>query len=67
MRKKLLKKEELTSIDWGDSELRVDFGKLYNLATDPAEQHNVVKEHPEIAKAMFAKILQAAKAGRTRP
>ena len=30
VRKKLLKKEELTSIDWGDSELRVDFGKLYN-------------------------------------
>ena len=27
---KLLKKEELTYIDWGDSELRVDFGKLYN-------------------------------------
>ena len=42
-------------------------GQLYNLATDPGEQRNVVKEHPERAKAMFETILQAAKAGRTRP
>jgi len=30
--------------------------QLYNLAQDPAEQHNVAAEHPEIVKELQQKL-----------
>ena len=42
-------------------------GELYDLAADPAERTNVVKRHPERAKAMYATLLKAIRDGRTRP
>lgn len=42
-------------------------GQLYHLAEDPAEQKNLVKQHPERAKAMFATLCKAIREGRTRP
>ncbi len=31
-------------------------GELYNLASDPYEKHNVIKEHPEVASRLAAKL-----------
>lgn len=31
-------------------------GELYNLFTDPYEQHNVIKEHPEVAKKLAEEL-----------
>ena len=42
-------------------------GELYDLTTDPAEKTNLVKRQPERAKAMYATLLKAIQAGRTRP
>ncbi len=42
-------------------------GQLYNLRQDPSEKNNLVKQEPERAKAMYATLLQAIQAGRTRP
>ena len=41
--------------------------ELYNLATDPREENNVIKDHPEIAKALEKKITQGVRNGRTTP
>lgn len=41
-------------------------GELFDLAADPAEKRNLVREKPEVAKALFAELLEAVRAGRTR-
>lgn len=40
---------------------------LYNLTTDPGEQHNIIRDHPEIAKELSDKLtaLQEAKGVRS--
>ena len=42
-------------------------GQLYDLEADPGETTNLVKRHPERAKAMYATLLKAIADGRTRP
>ncbi len=42
-------------------------GQLYDLSTDPQERVNVVKQHPDVAKALFNVILDAKAKGFTRP
>ena len=42
-------------------------GQLYNLRDDPAETVNRVREEPERAQALYAKLLRAVQSGRTRP
>jgi len=41
--------------------------ELYNLSTDPAEQNNVIKLHPEIVKALEKQITEIVCKGRTTP
>ena len=41
-------------------------GQLYDLEADPGETTNLVKRHPERAKAMYATLLKAIADGRTR-
>ena len=42
-------------------------GQLYDIAADPAEQHNVWDEHPEVAKEMTALLEEIAGNGRSTP
>ena len=42
-------------------------GELYDLKADPKEAHNVVRDFPDRARAMYAALLQAERTGRTRP
>ncbi len=42
-------------------------GQLYDLRTDSGERKNIIKEHPEVAKALYAELLQAKAQGYTRP
>lgn len=44
----------------------VDEFQLFNLATDPGEKENVLKENPEVAEKMKAKLNQIIKDGRSR-
>ena len=37
--------------------------QLYNLKTDPGEQENLYKKHPEVAKRLLAQLTQYIKAG----
>ena len=41
--------------------------ELYNLATDPREENNVIKDHPEMAEVLENKINQLINKGRTTP
>ncbi len=40
--------------------------QLYNLATDPAEEHDVLAEHPDVAERLQALLDQQRSAGHTR-
>ncbi len=40
---------------------------LYNLADDPAEENNIIKEHPQIAEQLAKQLDDSIQAGRTRP
>ena len=40
---------------------------LYNLEVDPGEQYNLVKVHPDKAKALSAQLSALIQAGRSRP
>lgn len=42
-------------------------GALFNLTQDPSETNNLVKQHPEKAQALHQALLNAIRAGRTRP
>ena len=42
-------------------------GQLYNLDTDPGETKNLYNKHPEIVKALKAKLEHYKSAGRSRP
>ena len=44
----------------------VDEFQLFNLAKDPGEKENVLKENPEVAKKMKAKLNQIIADGRSR-
>ena len=41
--------------------------QLYNLASDPGEQHDLAAEHPERVQRMLAELGQLRAAGRSRP
>tara|TARA_B100000029_G_scaffold316811_2_gene309210 strand:+ start:62 stop:460 length:399 start_codon:yes stop_codon:yes gene_type:complete len=40
---------------------------LYNLAIDPAEKHNVIAEHPEVARKLISRLDTLITNGRSRP
>lgn len=40
--------------------------QLFNLADDPAEQNNVIDEHPEVAEKLKSRLAQIIADGRTR-
>jgi len=42
-------------------------GQLYNLAEDPAEQHNLYNERPEVVEALKAQLERIRNEGRSRP
>lgn len=42
-------------------------GELYELTCDPSETMNIIKQDPDRAKAMFKRLTEAIRAGRTRP
>ena len=44
----------------------VDEFQLFNLAKDPGEKDNVLKDNPEVAKKMKAKLNQIIEDGRSR-
>ena len=46
---------------------RVPRYQLFNLADDPAEKTNVLKQHPETAEKLIARLSQIIEAGRSRP
>jgi arylsulfatase A len=46
-------------------ETRKEGRELYNLATDPRESNNVIKQHPEIAKKLTEQITTIVNRGRT--
>ncbi|WP_145263856.1 sulfatase-like hydrolase/transferase [Planctomycetes bacterium Pan216] len=59
--------------DWKLLRGRVGKGKkattetfLFNLERDPSEQHNVIDEHPEIAKRLDARLQELIDRGRSR-
>lgn len=55
---------------WSLSEQKAEelpFMQLYNLQTDPAEQTNLVEQHPARVEAMKELLMQAIERGSTRP
>ncbi len=42
-------------------------GQLYDLSVDPSEKQNIIAQHPDVAKQLFAEILQAIRDKHTRP
>ena len=42
-------------------------GQLYNLATDPREENNLVAEKPEIARSLRTKLEEFKSSGRSAP
>ncbi len=41
-------------------------GELFNIKADPAEKTNLIKQHPAIAKRLFAKLVQIDRDGASR-
>lgn len=41
--------------------------QLFDLSTDPAEQRNVMKQHPEVAAKLKARLEELISSGRSRP
>lgn len=60
--------EQINS-DIQDGELKPDAPKaqLYNLARDPSQAVNVIRQHPEIAEEMKQELQRHLQAGGTRP
>ena len=46
--------------------VRVPNFQLFNLADDPAEQNNILGEHPDVAQRMKDQLRQIIASGRTR-
>ena len=48
-------------------QVRMQRFQLFNLADDPAEQNNVLGQHPDVAKRLKKQLTEIIEAGRTRP